>query len=100
MDDSTQRPTWMDDELVKNISAQKLEFLEKMFRESRGKSQREMMAFLIPMMKRAKHENLTFTIEEMNTAITAIKKHSTQEEIAKMEQILEKAHHNKRTGGI
>ena len=97
MDNTTKRPIWMEDELVKNISTQKLTFLENMYRESQGKSNKDMMSFLMPMMKKAKEENLSFTPAEMNAAIAAIKKHSTAEEIAKMDQLLQKAQN--KTGG-
>ncbi len=92
------RPTWMEDELVKNIAPEKLDFLGKMFAEGHGKNQKEMMRFILPMMKKAKQEKLTFTPQEMNAAIAAIKKHSTPDEIAQMDKILEKAHQT-RTGG-
>ncbi len=91
MNDTAKRPAWMDDELVKNISTEKLNFLERMFHEIQGKSKKEMMSFLMPMMQKAKQENLTFTPAEMNAAITAIKKYSSEEEISRMNQILEKA---------
>lgn len=85
------RPEWMSDPLVKEIPERKLEFLGKMFAEGHGKSQREMMAFLLPMMKKAKAENLTFTPQEMNAAISAIKKHSSEEELKQIDKILDKA---------
>lgn len=84
----------MDDALVKEISPEKLAFLEDMFREGHGKNRKEMMAFLIPMLKKAKQQNLTFTPSEMNAAIMAIKKYSSKEELAKINQLLEKAQHN------
>lgn len=86
-----EKPAWMADELVKDISQKKLEFLGKMFSESHGKSQKEMMSFLMPMMKKAKQENLTFTPGEMNAAIAAIKKHSTPDELEQINKILEKS---------
>lgn len=86
-----EKPAWMADELVKDISQKKLEFLGNMFSESHGKSQKEMMSFLMPMMKKAKQENLTFTPGEMNAAIAAIKKHSTPDELEKINKILEKS---------
>lgn len=92
MDTSTNRPAWMDDELVRDISPKKLAFLENMFLEGQGKNRKEMLAFLMPMMKKAKQENLTFTPAEMNAAITAIKKHSTPDELSKIDEILAKAH--------
>ncbi len=97
MSDTTKRPEWMNDDSIKGISPKKLEFLEKMFLETQGKNQKELMTLLMPMMKKAQQEHLTFTPAEMNAAISAIKKHSTAEEIAKMDQLLEKAH--KKTGG-
>ncbi len=87
---SKERPAWMQDELVKNIPQKKLDFLGKMFAESQGKSQKELMTLLLPMLKMAKQENLTFSQQEMNAAISAIKKHSTSEELQQIERILEK----------
>lgn len=84
------RPAWMQDELVKNIAPEKLAFLEKMFAQGQGKSQKEMLAFLMPMMKKAKQENLTFTPQEMNAAISAVKKHSTEEELKQIDSLLQK----------
>lgn len=92
MSDTTNRPAWMNDASVKDISPQKLEFLEKIFQQTQGKNQKELIAMLMPMMKKAQQEHLTFTPAEMNAAITAIKNHSTAEEVAKMDEILEKAH--------
>lgn len=99
MNSTDNRPQWMHDPLVKDISPEKLNFLEKMFHKSQGKSQKELMSSLIPLMKQAQQEHLTFTPAEMNAAISAVKKHSTPEELAKMDKILEKAKQNK-TGGI
>lgn len=84
------RPKWMSDELVKDISPKKLDFLAQMFTQGQGKSQKEMMLFLMPMMQKAKKENLTFTPQEMQAAIAAIKKYSTEEELKKINDILEK----------
>lgn len=84
------RPKWMSDELVRDISPKKLDFLAQLFTQGQGKSQKEMMLFLMPMMQKAKKENLTFTPQEMQAAIAAIKKYSTEEELKKINDILEK----------
>lgn len=84
------RPAWMQDDLVKNIPERKLTFLEKLFAEGHGKTQKEMMAFLIPMMKKAKQENLNLTKQEMDAAIAAVKKHSTEEELRQIDRVLKK----------
>ncbi len=80
----------MADELVKDIPEKKLEFLGQLFADGHGKSQKEMMAYLMPMMKKAKAEKLTFTPQEMNAAIAAIKKHSTEEELEQIDKLLKK----------
>lgn len=86
----TNRPEWMNDELVKNIPQSKLDFLGKMFAQSQGKTQKEMMTFLMPAMQQAKKENLTFSAQEMSAAIAAIRKHSNPEELSKIDNILAK----------
>lgn len=89
MDDNS-RPAWMSDPLVKNIPEKKLDFLGQMFAESQGKSQRELMASLLPMMNRARQENLSFTPQEMTAAIAAIRKYSSEDELKQIDNILEK----------
>ena len=90
-DNKDNRPAWMDDELVQNIPKEKLDFLGRLFAEGHGKSQKEMMAFLMPMMARAKKETLSFSPQEMNAAIAAIRKYSTQEELSQIDKILSKS---------
>ena len=97
--ENQERPVWMTDPLVKDIPEKKLKFLEQLFDQGNalknssghGKSQKEMMAYLMPMMKKAQAENLTFTPHEMNAAIAAIRKHSTKEELTQIDKILEKS---------
>ena len=85
------RPVWMTDPLVKDIPEKKLKFVEDLFAKGHGKSQKEMMAFALPMLKKAKQENLTFTPQEMNAAIAAIRKHSSRDELQQIDKILEKS---------
>lgn len=84
------RPAWMADPLVKDIPDAKLKFLSQLFEKGHGKSQKEMMTMIVPMIKKAKQENLTFTPQEMNAAIAAIRKHSSAEELKQIDKILEK----------
>ena len=88
--DNSSRPAWMSDPLVKDIPDKKLDFLGEIFAESQGKSQRELMMSLMPMMNRARQENLSFSPQEMATAIAAIKKYSSEEELKQIDNILEK----------
>ncbi len=82
------RPAWMDDELVQGIPQKKLDFAAQLFSSGHGKSQKDMMRIILPMMKKAREENLTFTQTELNTCMQAIRKHSTPEELQQMEKIL------------
>ena len=45
----------------------------------------------MPMMRKAKQEKLTFTQQEMQAAIQAVKNHSTKEELGQIEKILARA---------
>lgn len=89
--DNNNMPEWMSDPLVKDIPKKKLDFLSQMFSESQGKTQKELMMTLMPMMAQAKKENLNFTPQEMGAAIAAIKKHSNEEELKQIDKILAKA---------
>lgn len=91
MTDLNEKPIWMNDPLVKDIPQRKLEFLGKLFTEAKGKNQKQMMGYLMPMMKKAKAEKLTFSQAEVNACIQAIKNHSTQEELDNINKILEKS---------
>ena len=82
------RPVWMTDPLVKDIPEKKLKFVEDLFAKGHGKSQKEMMAFALPMLKKAKQENLTITPQEMNAAIAAIR---SSDELKQIDKILEKS---------
>ena len=88
--DNDNMPAWMSDPLVKDIPKKKLDFLGQMFAESQGKSQKELMASLLPMMTKARQENLSFTPQEMTAAIAAIRNHSNEEELKQIDNILEK----------
>ena len=90
--DYSKTPLWMQDDLVKDIPREKLDFLSKLFAQGHGKSQKEMMALLMP---KAKQEHLTFTPPEMQAAITAIKKYSTESELRQIENILVKSRSQK-----
>jgi len=91
------RPAWMADPLVQQIPKKKLDFLGQLFADGHGKSQKEMMTYLMTMMKKAKQEHLTFTPQEMNAAITAIRKYSSAEELKQIDKILEKSGHKGNT---
>lgn len=82
---------WMDDPSVSHIPKEKLEFLGELATGGQGKSQKEMMSYIMTVMKKAKEKGLSFSPMEIQTIISAIKKHSSPEELAKMDEIMKKA---------
>lgn len=97
--EENKKPAWMSDPLVSVIPEKKLQFLGQLFAQGHGKSQKEMMTLLMPLLKKAKQEGLTFSPQEMSAAIAAIKKHSSEEELKQIDQILEKSKSGNRVGG-
>ncbi len=95
MSESNNRPAWMADELVKDIPKDKLDFLNKMFHDANlrkqnmgpGKNQAEMLKILMPVIKQAKAANLSFSPQELQSAIAAIRKHSSPEELEQIDKI-------------
>lgn len=91
MDSATDIPGCMEDPSVQNIPREKLAFLSQLYQQGQGKSQKEMMAFLMPMMAQAKQKGLTFTPQELQIAVAAIRRASTPEELRQIDQIMSKA---------
>lgn len=98
MSDFNNRPAWMEDELVRNIPEEKLDFLNKMFNEMNArkqaagpmKSQKEMLMMMMPVIKEAKAAHLSLSPGELQAAIAAIRKYSTQEELRQIDDICSK----------
>lgn len=88
MERNNPSPAWMQEPAVKDIPQEKLDFLQKLVFESSRLSQKELLPFLMALAQRSKAEKISFSPEEMNAIIEAIKKHSTPEEIKKMDQIM------------
>lgn len=91
-------PEWMQDELVKDIPKEKLQLLQEMFVEAdtrakkagSGSSQKEMLMAFMPLLKKAKEKNLSFSPKEMQAAIAAIRKYSTPEELNQIDSVYSK----------
>lgn len=79
---------WMDDPLLKDIDKFKLEFLQTMVFESSNLTQEAMLPFLLAVMKRGQKKKLTFTDSEMEAILAVLKKHSTKEELEKINMVM------------
>lgn len=85
------RPAWMDDPLVSHISDEKKMFLMRFKNATSGLNKNQMMMVVMNMLKEAKANNISFAPDEIQIMIQAIKKHSSEEENAKIDKILKKA---------
>lgn len=79
---------WMQDEKLKDISKDKLDFLQKLAFESSNLDANARLPFFMALANKAKQSNISFTSSEMELIIGVIKQHAAPNEIAKMEQIL------------
>ena len=64
--DYSKTPLWMQDDLVKDIPREKLDFLSKLFAQGHGKSQKEMMALLMPAMRKADRKSTRLNSSHWN----------------------------------
>jgi hypothetical protein len=81
---------WMNDEALKDVTPEKLEFLNKIFIQSNNvdkTNQKEMLSFLLSVGKLSKNNNISFSKDEIDLIFSVLKKYSTKEDIAKMEKI-------------
>ena len=79
---------WMDDERICSIPKNKLDFLQKIFFESKNLTQKEQLPFFIALASRAKKESISFTQDEINLILEVIKEHSSPEELQKINQTI------------
>ena len=86
----TDKPIWMQDEAISSISPEKLEFLRTLVEGSKGKSQKEMMLYMMQNMKTAKAKDITFSGPELSLLMETVKKYSTPEDLAKVNELLNK----------
>ncbi len=80
---------WMEDSKLKDIPKHKLEFLQIMVFESKNLKQEEMLPFFMSVMKISKEKKISFTQQEMELILSVLKEHATQEDIQKINQIMQ-----------
>lgn len=77
---------WMSDARISDIPKAKLDFLQKIFFESKNLTQKEQLPFFMALAGRAKKDNISFSQDEINLIMNVIKDHSSPEEVAKINQ--------------
>jgi uncharacterized protein (DUF2267 family) len=78
----------MSDPAVADIDRSKLEFLQALVFESQSLSKEQMLPFLMSVAKKGSDKHISFTNAEVETIINTLKEHSSPEEIAKMDKML------------
>ncbi|MCM1161060.1 MAG: hypothetical protein NC412_07535 [Roseburia sp.] len=80
--------TWKEDERIRHIPHEKLDFLQKLVFEIDAIGPKERLPFLLALANRAKKEHISFSSEEVNTIIAVLKENSSADEIQKMDKII------------
>ena len=78
------------DPRLKDIDKAKLVFIQKLFFESKQKTQKELLPFSLSIAKMAKEMNIQFSEDEVNRIVEVIKESSTPEESERISLMLNK----------
>ena len=80
----------MKDPSLTGIEDKKLQFMQKMFVESKSLSKSEMIPFFMALASKSKRENIQFTEDETKRIVSVLQANSTPEELAKMNLIMKR----------
>ena len=78
----------MQDEELSNISKDKLMLINSFLTDTSRMSQKEMMMFIMNVIKKCKEQNIQFSKEEMEQIMAVVRKHATPDEIAKIDKVM------------
>ena len=79
---------WMQDDELSNISKEKLLLINSFLADTSKMSQKEMMMFIMNIIKKCKEQNISFSKEEMKQIMEVVRKHATPDEIAKIDKVM------------
>ena len=60
-----------------------------MYNTLQGKTGKQITVTILQLLKEANEQKLSFTPEEMNAALTAIKKHCSTEELSRINKLMQ-----------
>ncbi len=87
-DDYLTSGKWMEEKSLADIPRTKLEFLQIMLFESKNLKQQEMLPFFMSVIKVSREKKISFSEEEMTAILEVLKAHSSEEELKRMNQIM------------
>ena len=79
---------WMQDNELSNISKDKLMLINSFLTDTSRMSQKEMMMFVMNVVKKCKEKHIQFSKEEMEQILSVVKKHATPEELVKIDKVM------------
>ena len=85
MSDATK---WMQDERLKDIPKEKLDFLQSIFFESQNLSDKERLPFFLSLASKSRNKNISFSEEETSRIMEILKENSTPADIEKMNRFM------------
>ncbi len=80
---------WSQDPSLSGIDLARLQALQSMAEQSRGKSQSEMMPFLLSLMQGQGKSGAQFSSSEADLIISAIKAGKSKQEAARIDQMVQ-----------
>lgn len=84
----TNDQSWMNHPSLKNIDAARLQMLLSMADQGRGKTQNELLPFLMAAASQSKKNGISFSDEETGLILNAIKQGRSPEEAAKIDRMV------------
>lgn len=79
---------WMQDIALKNITPDKLVFLQDMLFESQKYKGKELFPFFMSLAAKARQKQITYSQEELDIIIPVLKKYASPEDIEKMNKVI------------
>ena len=79
---------WMQDNELSNISKDKLLLINSFLTDTSKMNQKEMMMFIMNIIKKCKEKNISFSKEEMTQIMAVVRKHATPDEITKIDKVI------------
>ena len=83
---------WREDPGLKQVDKEKLDMLQKLAEQGKGKNASDMLPFLMSAASRGKNNGLKFSADEISVILTALKSGKSSAEAAKIDQIVNLMH--------
>ncbi|MGN8885849.1 hypothetical protein [Blautia sp. HCP28S3_G10] len=83
---------WREDPGLKQMDKEKLDMLQKLAEQGKGKNASDMLPFLMSAASRGKNNGLKFSADEISVILTALKSGKSSAEAAKIDQIVNLMH--------